>query len=154
MKKEATTTFKIGDMDLVLKDNTFNLLTSFNEFNITVLNNWGDELKNVYAKLFVNDEELLHTPSINIPPWEEGELKSIAKIDLAPGQYEGILKMFFESENKEEKVTLIIKEAPIDIVEENNQEEGSSEIPVAVISLLIIISVLLIILYFRRRIND
>jgi len=105
-EKEINSTFLIGNIDLTLKDYTSELQQGFSDFSIKVANNWGNELRNVYAKVFINNQELLHTPSINLDSWKEGELNGIMKIDFAPGVYQGIIKLFFEGESKEVPITV------------------------------------------------
>ena len=117
-QKIVNNTFKIGNMDLVLKNYTSELKQGFSEFKVNVVNNWGNELRNVYAKLLINNQELLQTPNINLAPWKEGELKGILKVDLELGEYEGILQLFFESEMREEPIKIVVIEKTEEIIEE------------------------------------
>src|SRR3989338_7148335 len=103
--------FKIGAIDISLLNYSQVLEQGFNEFFVEVESRWGDVLKNVYAKEFLNDEEILPTPSISLNPWEKGVLKSIAKVDLLPGSYAGKIELFFEGEMKEMPITVLVKEA-------------------------------------------
>ena len=108
IQEVAETKFKIGALDLILKNYTHVLEQGFSEFVVKVGNNWGNGIQNVYAKLLINDIELLQTPSINLNPWQEGELKGIVKIELEPGKYDGLLQLFYEGEFKEENVKITI----------------------------------------------
>ncbi|MEK6900534.1 MAG: hypothetical protein AABX05_05400, partial [Nanoarchaeota archaeon] len=71
-----------------------------------VKNNWGHRLRYVYAKRSLDGAELLQTPTINLEPWQESELKGLIKVELAPGIYAGKIKLFYENEDKEIPVTI------------------------------------------------
>lgn len=108
-KQTATgSQFNVGARDLLLRNYTTTLEQGFDTFSATVANKWGKELTNVYLKLFMNNVELLHTPSTNIPEWEEGVLSGIVNIDFPPGSYQALLQLFFEEEMKEEQLTLTV----------------------------------------------
>jgi hypothetical protein len=108
--KSADSKFSIGTMDLEVGDYTSTLEQGFSEFKVKVKNAWGHELRNIYAKLYINDQEFTQTPSISLPAWETGELKNIVKVGLSEGEYDANLKLFFESSSKE--VPLKIKVIP------------------------------------------
>jgi len=142
-QKTAKTNFRVGQMDLVLKNYTSEVKKGFSDYTMTVVNNWGNELGNVYAKLFVEGKELLHTPTILLKPWEEGNLKGIIKVDKEPGIYPAEIELFFEGESRKEQVELKVVE----------EEEGSSFlIPV----ILLIIAVLLAgaVLLLKKKIKN
>ncbi len=107
---ETDTKFRIGQMDLILLGYNQSLPRGFSRFVVQLANNWGEELYNVYARLFLSGEELLQTPSITLPPWGEGLLQGIVNIPLAPGRYDGVLQLFFEGEQKEVPITLEVTE--------------------------------------------
>lgn len=104
-------TFKIGAIDVALLNYSSALEKGFNEFRIEVESRWGDLLQNVYAKVFLNEQELLQTSSISLAPWEKGLLKSIAKVDLLPGNYAGKIQLFFEGEMREFPMAFLVREA-------------------------------------------
>lgn len=101
-QKIADATFRIGNMDVWLLNYTATLEQGFTTFQARVFNNWGNELRNVYAILTLQDQQVVQTPSITLGPWQEGVLESLAKIDLPEGEYNGLLQLFFEGEQKEE----------------------------------------------------
>ncbi len=110
-KKENTTSnFLIGDLDLSLVKYSNKLNRGYNNFNATVENNWGNPVGNIYAKLFFSEKEVLHTPTISLPAWEQGILRGIINIDLEPGKHSAILRLFFEGNQKDENITLEILE--------------------------------------------
>lgn len=116
-QKTVNDTFKIGNMDILVKNYTSKLNVGFSDFKILVINNWGDQLENVYAKLFLTsidgkEKEILQTPSINIAAWQEKELTGIVKIEHEPGEYQGLLQIFFEGENKEIPIMIEVLEVP------------------------------------------
>jgi hypothetical protein len=108
--KKANTTFKIGNMDVSLKDYTKTLEEGFSEFTATISNDWGNELREVYLKLFLDEQEVLQTPTVSISPWQEQELTGIVKIDQKPGKITGKVQVFFEGENKNFPITLEVVE--------------------------------------------
>ena len=110
-RKTADATFRIGNMDLILRNYTSIFEQGFTTFQALVFNNWGNELRSVYAKLLFGDRELLQTPTIFLGPWEEGQLQGIIKVDLPPGNYNGTLQLFFEGEQKEEPLTFTVVES-------------------------------------------
>lgn len=112
-QQAAETSFKIGALNVVLKNYTSILQPGFNDFVIKVANGWGNDITNVYAKVRLNSQEALHTPSIDLPPWAEGELKGIVKVDMEPGEYPGEITLFFEGESRKYPVLFtILKSSP------------------------------------------
>lgn len=112
-KFETTnTTFLIGNMDIIVLNYTSLFFPGFNDFVVILQNNWGNRIRNVYAKLFVGEQELFHTHSIDLEPWQEGKLKGIAQIPFEPGAYGGILRVFFEGEQKDMAVSLQVMPLP------------------------------------------
>lgn len=148
-EKEATANFKIGEMDVIMENYTRELTPGFSEFAITVANNWGNELNNVYAKLFVNGQELLQTPSISLPAWGKGVLGGIIKVDLSPGIYPGVAQIFFEGESKEEQITLTVLEPP----REPEERQAAVVVPylIFLIALVVVVGVFITIVLSRRK---
>ncbi|MEW5896874.1 MAG: hypothetical protein AB1668_04235 [Nanoarchaeota archaeon] len=145
-QKEAGSTFKIGNMDVLIKNYTSSFRPGFNEFNVVVVNDWGDSLRNVYVKLFVEGKELLQTPSISLAPWQEGALKSLFKIDLEPGIYDGLLQVFYEGEMKEEKIKVSVFVPLTEQIPGTAEGSGSEYLFVVLMSVIFIIVFALIIL--------
>lgn len=139
--KTARTTFRIGQMDLALKDYTSEVEYGFSDYNITVVNNWGNELRNVYARLFVEDKELLQTPSISLQSWEEGVLKGIIKVDKEPGVYPAEIELFFEGESKKEQVEFRVVEKRI---------ERSLGMTITLLIIVVLVIVVLILLLKKK----
>ena len=140
-------TFKIGEMDLILKNYTAELPQGFAEFKLMVENNWGNPVKNVYAKLFIADQEMLQTPSIIIGPWGEAELSALTKIDLELGEYPAKLQLFFEDKMKEEEIQL-------NVVEEDKIVASKEKTRILILSLtiagLVLILLIVIFLFYRK----
>ena len=141
------TTFKIGAIDIALLNYSQVLEQGFNEFFVEVESRWGDVLKNVYAKVFLNDEEILQTPSISLNPWEKSVLKSLAKVDLLPGSYAGNIELFFEGEMKEVPITVLVKEAAAP----QQQKTPLLLITTLVLSILLAIALVILLLQMKRR---
>lgn len=158
-QETANANFLIGNMDVLLKDYSKNLTSGFSEFKATVASNWGNPLRNVYAKVFLNDEELLQTPSINLEPWQEGTLKGIMKLDLSPGEHTGILKLFFEGEGKQ--VPIIVNVLPetgptptlasTSEVKQEVQEAKPSLLVPGIVAFVIFTTLIVIVLLRRKR---
>lgn len=155
-RKETNASFLIGTMDLIVKNYTAEFPPGFVEFSIFVGNGWGNSLRNVYAKLLINGQELLQTPSIDLEPWQEGQLKGIMKVDLSPGTYEGRLILYYEGESKELPVSIriiplpVIAEPVVEVEKQVQQAQAFAFIPA--IAGLILLAVIIII-FFRRRKN-
>lgn len=120
-QKTAQTKFRIGQMDLVLKNYTSIVEQGFSDFTLRLANNWGNALQEVYAKLYINKRELLHTPTTEFAPWEEKELKGIINVELGPGIYNATIQLFFEDQIKEVPVI-------ITVVKKISSEELSAEL--------------------------
>lgn len=155
-KQETTnTTFLIGNMDILVKNYTRQLEQGFSEFSALVENNWGNRLRNVYAKLFIGEQELLHTASIDLEPWKMGYLNGIVKFDGEPGEYQSILQIFYEGESKDVPVSLTVLKAA---VEEVDPEEADKEIhqtrslylAISVAALILIL--VIVIIFFLKKI--
>ncbi|MDP3733810.1 MAG: hypothetical protein Q8R37_01145 [Nanoarchaeota archaeon] len=145
-QQPAETQFKIGALDVFLLNYTSVLEQGFRDFVITVANGWGDGLENVYAKVFINGQELLQTPSISLPAWGEGELKGIVKVDLAPGKYPGEIGLFFEGESKQENIVLTVIESP-----KKEQDIIFYLIVAAVIVIIILVNILFLVLLKKKQ---
>jgi len=143
-QKIAEDDFKIGNLDVIVENYTSSVSRGFNDFVIQVRNNWGDGIKDVYAQLFIGENKILHTPSIDLGAWGTGELNAIGNFDLSPGKYPAILKIFFEGEQKDQQIMLEIIES----------EKGESDNLVLLILLsgLILSSILLsVMVYLKKR---
>ena len=153
--EEVNSTFLIGNMDLQLKDYSKQLTQGYSDFSARVTNNWGNELKNVKAKLFIGGEELLETPTISLGAWQEGELKGIVKVDLKPDVYKGKLKLFYEGESKEEQieVTVVMPKAGEGVVSPSEQQPLSTEESnsLVFISIAVVVLVIGVVIYFIRK---
>lgn len=154
--KTANTTFLIGVMDLILNNYTAQLHPGFNEFEIIVTNGWGNGLRNVYARLFMNDTEMVQTPSMDLSPWERGVLKAIVNIKNDPGTYAAILRLYFEGESKEIPITLVVLSAvplepPLEIEKELQIAKVFTFIPVMVSVVIIFIAILIGIYLLRKK---
>src|SRR3989338_1371243 len=143
-------TFKVGTMDIIMKDYTKELNQGYTDYRIQVENNWGNLIKDVYAKLLIDEEEYLQTPSIDIAPWQIGELQGIVKVDLAPGIYPGLIRLFFSGEEKEESVFLEVTDNPTPeevIVQQELQKKNKAIFYLEIALGAILASVILILLY-------
>ena len=156
----VNTTFLIGSMDILLKNYTIELQRGFTEFSVRIANNWGNTLRNVYARLFINGTEILQTPSRDLEPWEEGELQGIIKVNFPPGVYSGLLTVYFEGENKEFSLTLHVlgeeeklPSLPIKEAEKKVQEAKAINLVPAIFVPFLLLVVLLLVLWRRRSIK-
>jgi hypothetical protein len=148
----ANASFIIGNMDIIITNHTDQIEQGFSEFIVNVKSNWGNELKNVYAKVSISEEELLHTSSINLAPWEEGTLNGIMRVDMDPGLHRGVLQVFFEGESKEMPITIkIIKGEEVEAVEiETNVPSANVFLVIGIISLLIVVIIISYLLFTKR----
>jgi|SRR3989344_107887 len=146
--KSVNTSFKIGAMELLLKNYTSTINPGFNEFKFLVENNWGNPLGNVYAKLFINDTEILQTPTIALDAWKEGELKGIARVDLLPGIYLGRVQLFYEDQNREMPLNFTVVEIISPVIKE---EISNSWIYFSLGAVLIILLIIIIILLTKIK---
>ena len=143
-QKSINNTFRIGNMDVLVRNYTKQLQLGFSDFSVTVFNNWGHPLRNVYAKLLLSNQELLQTPSLDLEPWQEAQLQGIVKIDFPPGEYQGKIQLFFEGESKDVPVTITIFEPP---------KEPNNNRLVLILGLIVIILFifLILILIFKSK---
>jgi|GEM_PF-2159260 len=151
--KEVNSTYLIGNMDLQLKDYSKELVQGYSSFSVKVVNNWGNELKNIKAKLFLDGDELLETPTISLGAWQEGELKGIVKVDLKPNLYKGELQLFYEGESKKVPIEInVVKstEAAVSagVQQPKSTEESNNWIFISVAILILVIGV---VLYLKKR---
>lgn len=155
-KKEAESSFKIGNLDLLLKNYTSELTTGFTEFKVGVINNWGDDLNNVYAKIFIEGSELLQTPSITLAGWQEGLLQGIIKPDLIPGNYSGGIILYYEGESKQEEVQFQILEEIKPELQEARSEISKKNTIILVMGLsfsvlLLIMGIILAVITLKKK---
>lgn len=150
-EKRLTDTFKIGDLNLNLKNYTSELERGFSEFIAVIENNWGNPINEIYGKLFINETEFLHTPTISLAPWQEGELKGIIKTELDSGEYEAKLILFFEGKSKEEllKIKIIEISQP-----DNNNKKIKEQYFVPILIILVIITITLWVIFKKEEENN
>lgn len=152
--RKTNTTFLIGNLDLILNNYTSMFQPGFNEFSVQVTSNWGNPLRNVYAKLFLNGTELVQTPSIDLEPWQQGALKALVKVDVPPGIYPGMVQLFFEGEQREIPATLTVEKIESEViteVEKKVQESKSISLFPAVLTFAFLVFMLLIYLWRRKK---
>lgn len=145
-QKTVDDEFKIGDLDVIIENFTSPVASGFSDFEIQVRNNWGDGVGDVYAQLFIGENMILHTPSINLEAWAVGKLSAIGNFDLSPGEYPAVLKIFFEGEQKEEQITL-------NIVESENKPLTTSNVLVILLSGVILSIIFLSLMIYIKKGN-
>ncbi len=136
--------FKIGNLNLILVNYTSQLEPQFALFQALVENNWGNPIKIAYAKIFINGTELLTTPTIYLEPWQRGELKGILKTDFAPGNYNGLIELFYDDQSRQENVTFSILPSP-------SESLAGNYLAVAIIIILLVLATFIIIFVHRRN---
>ena len=73
--------FMIGNMDVDLIDYDENLtIGGIQEFNIKIKSQWKGSITDVYADIFIDDQEV-KTASVNLKEWEEKTLKAFVNTD-------------------------------------------------------------------------
>ncbi len=151
-QKTAATVFRIGQMDLLLLNHTIEVEEGFSEYTMEVLNNWGNELRNVYAKLFVEGEEVLQTPSINLEPWQQGTVGGIINLEKNPGPYPALIKLFFEGETREESFTItVIEKASAEELHAKLERSNRNLAVLASVIVLLTSSIVLLMVLFKRK---
>jgi len=157
-QKRSDASFRIGNMDLILLNYTKYLEQGFSTFQVKVFNNWGNPLRNVYAKFTLNDDilrSLLQTPSINLEPWQEGILEGIVKVDIPAGEHKGIIQLVYEGEQKEEPIQFTVKEVIPVAVEKvkDDLELIKKNMIIQVMTVVMILLIILIIFLFKMTYN-
>ncbi|MDP3699000.1 MAG: hypothetical protein Q8R47_05425 [Nanoarchaeota archaeon] len=135
-EKAAQDTFKIGNLDLILLNYSSRLEKDFGEFWAIVENNWGNPIQTVYATVSINGTELLTTPTLSLGPWQRDTLNGILRTDFAPGNYSGIIQLFYDDLSKTEEVMFTIFEPP----KETQKTSAATILIISGILLLIVIS--------------
>ncbi len=154
--KTVNSTFLIGSMDLIVNNYSTEFNPGFNEFSVIVTNNWGNILRNVYARLFIQGQQLVQTPSMELEPWQQGKLQAILNIESPPGTYAGVLKLYFEGESKEIPVAIMVLPAEPAM----EKQEVEKEIQIAglwgfIPALLVAVILLIVILiYLSKKKNE
>ncbi len=146
-------TFQIGNLDLILLNYTKIVEQGFSDFKIRIKNNWGNPLENVYAKLYVHEKELLHTSSLNLEPWAESELSGFIKVELEPGEYDALLKLFYEGESKEVPIMISVVEKSISAEESVLVKAKNLQITYLA-AILTVVLVIIIIFFVYHKIKN
>ncbi len=146
----ANVSFLIGNMDVSVQNYSQSLTQGFDTIWITVKNNWGNRIRNVYAKLYVQEEELVHTSSIDLEPWQEGRIESLMQVPLSPGAYNASLRLFFEGEQKIIPITLQVA-APENNAAVEASAEGDSLYFLTTIVALVLLIVVLSLMIFKKK---
>ena len=137
-------------MDVSVQNYSQSLTQGFDTIWITVKNNWGNRIRNVYAKLYVQEEELVHTSSIDLEPWQEGRIESLMQVPLSPGAYNASLRLFFEGEQKIIPITLQVA-APENNAAVEASAEGDSLYFLTTIVALVLLIVVLSLMIFKKK---
>ena len=144
--------FEVGKLDLKLINYPTQVPKGFAQFNIQVKNNWGNSLSNVYAKLIIDEKEIFQTPTINLGAWEKGQLSSIGNFDMSYGDYNSQIVLFFEGQNKVEKVILkIIENEVTQKINEDQLKSSSYTNTILVTTVLIIMLIIIVMLLVKFR---
>lgn len=151
-EKSANATFLIGNMDIELLNYSSVLESGYSKYEIVVRNKWGDVLRNVFAKVYLESKEILHTPSIELSPWMEGVLSGIVKTDSNPGDYNGSIHVFFEGEQATFPIKVTVVAPP---VSSPALQQPTTELPpwmmgVVLLVILVLIMVSVLVLFSRR----
>ena len=124
-----TNTFRIGALNALINDFTKEVLQgTINEFNIFVESLWNDELENVYAEITIG-EDVIKTPTINIPAWKEVKLTGYWNTKNLPlGEYDTNIRILYPEgliKSLDDKV--IIKEEPPQINNEIDIQDNTTQ---------------------------
>ncbi len=145
--EEKSQILKIGEEDIILKNFSPENFTVGNimEFSITLENSWGEEFKNVYATLDVNETQTT-TKSINMPAFAKSTIDNqfINLAYLAEGVYPGKLKVYFDENMKEFDINI----TALDPIKESNI---TTTIALASMALILLIIVTLIVLFKKHN---
>ena len=139
LEDSAKSSFKVGARDVTLVNYTSALEQGFGTFSATVSNEWGKDLENVYLKLFVNDEEMLQTPTGRITAWGQEQFEGIARIDLPLGLYDGNVEVYYDDD---------LKIFPVSLEIVLPGEKGASNLGFV---LLIVLGAFIVYLIIKRR---
>jgi hypothetical protein len=139
--------FKVGTLMIRIIDYTDEFISGeVNEFNVELENVWNNRVNDIYAELFIEDEKVLKTATINLDPWETGDISSYWNVTLPAGEYNGKIRLYYAGASTEKNIKVTIKEPRFRLSAENK---------FALISfLLLIVILLLIIVIVRLLIKD
>ncbi|MFH0870438.1 MAG: hypothetical protein V1866_05275 [archaeon] len=135
LTNNATTTFKLGGLDVNLLDYSDEVIIGgIKEFSMVVDSTWSETVKNVKATAAVFNYSLskdqpitvVETISRDIPPWGTDTLKGFLDTSLLQlGNYTVKINITYENNLKEyEKPLSIIKEPPVPKAKKSNAGGG------------------------------
>jgi hypothetical protein len=123
-------------------------------FDIFLLNEWGEEIRGVYANVeFKKENELLEsvtTAMVNIPGMEHSRLQAFWDTKrMNAGSYDLIINLFYLDKTKSEKHQIVLETNNIRIVGtgrviEKSEEKDNTGILILVIFFMVILNSLLI----------
>lgn len=123
--------FRVGTLDIIIQDIPTEMeRTNINPFSIQVESGWNLPLNGIWAEIEI-EGHTAKTPTIDLPPWETGNLKGFIELGDMPDESEIEVKVYYVDETGTEKVftergpirftdpkegpRVVIKEAPSEI---------------------------------------
>ena len=108
--------FRIGTIDINILNYTEEFeIGRINEFNISIMSQWNEDIPNVYADISVMDNGAkiagLKTPSFSISPWRTETIKAYwdVKESLEPGEYDAEITLHYLNKTSVKQGKVMLK---------------------------------------------
>lgn len=151
--KSAETQLRVGEEDLELTDYSPKEVVKgeISEFTLTVESLWSGVFENVYADISVQSVTA-RTPSTYLEGFESKQLKQFVDLrSLDIGQYEGVVKVVFDGNERQFPIQINITEPVIEDLVEVKESSGSGAVFWIIICVLIVLIIAGLIIIIRRK---
>lgn len=133
--------FKIGTLMIKIRNYTDEFTSGqVNEFKLEVENVWNNHVSGIYAELIVEGEKVLKTATISLDPWQRGIIDSYWNVTLAPGEYNGKIKLYYAGTYSEKNIKIIVKEPEVRFSLEHVYGIASIGLLILVVILIVIVA--------------
>jgi hypothetical protein len=140
--------FKIGTLMIKINSYTDEFTSGqINEFEVEVENVWNNPVKDIYAELLVDGEKVLKSSAISLDPWQKGVINSYWNVTLAPGEYNGKIKLYYADTYSEKNIKVRIKEREVRL----SLEQVYGLVSVGLLVLVVVLAVIVVRLFLKDK---
>ncbi|MBW2984267.1 hypothetical protein KY361_04080 [Candidatus Woesearchaeota archaeon] len=140
--------FKIGTLMIKINDYINEFISGqIDEFRVELENVWNNPIKDIYAELFIDGEKVLKSSTIDLDPWQKGVINAYWNVTLAPGEYNGKIKLYYADTYSEKNIKVRIKERMVRL----SLEQVYGLVSVGLLVMVVVLAVIVVRLYLKEK---
>ncbi len=140
--------FRIGSLEVSIINYTESVLSeNINKFFITIESGWNNDLKDVYAVVFVDGQKMFKTANHDIGAWEEVTISDYLDTEgIEPGMHEIMISLHYGGEK-----TVVTDSLSVEKPLEEEQALSTTSIVVLLAGALVLLIVFNLFWFMRHR---